>query len=236
MKVGIMQPYFFPYLGYFALIDSVDLFILLDEVQFIRHGWIERNRTLKPSSGWQYIKCPLVKHPRETIIKNIRIRENEPWKEKINAQLVHYKKYAPNYYETKNLLDSIFDLDTIDLTIFNQHALTKICSYLDIRTPIEVFSSLQLEIKTPYTADDWALNICKAIGQVKTYINPIGGAAIFDKSKYLKEGIQLKFLEWYPTKYSQKRSDFENSLSIIDVLMFNSVKETRKMVENYAII
>ena len=97
MKLGIMQPYFFPYIGYFSLIKHTDDFILLDTVQFIRHGWIERNRILKPSDGWQYIMVPLKKHSRETLIKNIEINNEQQWKEKILAQLQHYKKQAPYF-------------------------------------------------------------------------------------------------------------------------------------------
>ena len=108
MKVGIMQPYFFPYSGYFSLIKATETFILLDEVQFIRHGWIERNRILKPNEGWQYIHCPIEKHSRETRIRDIEIRNQENWKNKILAQLIHYKKKAPYYNEVISLLETIF--------------------------------------------------------------------------------------------------------------------------------
>ena len=96
MRLGIMQPYFMPYLGYFSLIKNTDEFILFDTVQFIRHGWIERNRILKPSGGWQYFQVPIIKeNGRETVIKNVRINNSENWKSKILAQLQHYKKKAP---------------------------------------------------------------------------------------------------------------------------------------------
>ncbi len=81
MRLAVMQPYFFPYLGYFALIKKSDHFVIFDTPQFIRHGWIERNRILKPVEGWQYIKVPLVKHSRETAIKDIVIRNSENWKD-----------------------------------------------------------------------------------------------------------------------------------------------------------
>ena len=98
MKLAIMQPYFMPYIGYISLIKNTDQFILFDTVQFIRHGWIERNRILKPNEGWQYIQVPLIKdNGRDTVIKNVRINNAENWKSKIIAQLQHYKKKAPNY-------------------------------------------------------------------------------------------------------------------------------------------
>ena len=77
MKLAIMQPYFFPYLGYLSLIKNTDRFILFDTVQFIRHGWIERNRVLKQGDGWQYISIPLEKHEQTTLIKDIKIKNTE---------------------------------------------------------------------------------------------------------------------------------------------------------------
>ncbi len=105
MKVGIMQPYFFSYLGYFSLIKHSDRFILLDTVQFIRHGWIERNRVLKQNEGWFYIQVPLFKSERGTLIKDIRINNNINWKNKILSQLQIYKKIAPNYFQVIKLLN-----------------------------------------------------------------------------------------------------------------------------------
>lgn len=90
-----MQPYFLPYLGYISLIKHTDQFILFDTVQFIRHGWIERNRILKPDEGWQYIQVPLQKHSRDTLIKDIIIKNDVTWSEKILAQVKHYKKKSP---------------------------------------------------------------------------------------------------------------------------------------------
>jgi hypothetical protein len=95
MRIAIMQPYFFPYLGYYSLIKESDKFILFDTVQYIRHGWITRNRVLKPIEGWQYIFVPLEKHGITTIINQVRIKNSENWKDKIIRQLEHYKKKHP---------------------------------------------------------------------------------------------------------------------------------------------
>ena len=95
MKVAIMQPYFFPYIGYFQLIHAVDTFILFDDVQYIRHGWINRNRILKPVFGHQYIIAPLAKHQQKSLIKEISVIEGVAWKVKILLQIEHYKKKAP---------------------------------------------------------------------------------------------------------------------------------------------
>ena len=101
MKLGIMQPYFLPYIGYFSIIKHTDEFILFDSVQFIRHGWIERNRILKQSGGWQYIQVPIIKNNgRETLIKDIRINNTDNWKTKILAQIQHYKKKSYKYRDS----------------------------------------------------------------------------------------------------------------------------------------
>ena len=109
MRLAIMQPYFFPYLGYFSLIKNTDHLILLDEVQFIRHGWIERNRMLKENDGWLYIQVPIKKDKgRNTLIKNIEVNNSLPWKEKILSQVRHYKNIAPNYSVVFNLMQEFW--------------------------------------------------------------------------------------------------------------------------------
>ncbi len=92
MKVAIMQPYFMPYIGYISLIKHSDVFILFDPVQFIRHGWIERNRILKQNEGWLYIQVPLLKSGRDTLIQDCLIDNSKDWKNKILSQLQIYKK------------------------------------------------------------------------------------------------------------------------------------------------
>jgi WbqC-like protein family. len=232
-----MQPYFIPYLGYFSLIKHTDEFILLDTVQFIRHGWIERNRILKQNGGWQYIQVPLIKaEGRDTIIKDVRINNNENWKNKIIAQLQHYKKKAPYYYPTIKLLNDIFTEDFIDIVTLNNVSMKKICQYLGIEREIKVFSQMNLHIEEVAAPDEWALNICKAIDGVDEYWNPPGGQSFFDKTKYDKENIVLKFQKMDLTEYNQNIELFESGLSIIDVLMFNSKDEINDMLDKYTLL
>jgi len=122
LRAGIMQPYYFPYAGYISLLKHVDIFVLFDVVQFIHHGWIERNRILKPKEGWQYIQVPLVKHSRETKILDIKIRNTENWQERTFAQLVHYKKRAPHYAHVIELLKELYSHDYEDITSLNKAA------------------------------------------------------------------------------------------------------------------
>src|SRR5690606_18119579 len=122
MRLAIMQPYFLPYIGYFSLIKHTDQFILFDTPQFIRHGWIERNRVLKANGEPLYIKVPLNKHSRETNINDIKIDNSQNWKEKILAQLVTYRKRAPNYWKVVALLREIFALETDSIVNLNRYS------------------------------------------------------------------------------------------------------------------
>ena len=233
MKVGIMQPYFMPYIGYFSLIKHTDKFILFDTVQFIRHGWIERNRILKQNGGWQYIQVPILKKEgRDTLIKDVLINNKENWKAKILAQLQHYKKIAPYYFKTVQLLKEIFSFEYEDIVSLNRTSLQMLCEYLGINREIEVFSKMNLEIKPADAPDEWALNICSAIEGADEYWNPPGGMSFFDRTKYQEAGINLKFQSVDIEPYNQKR-EFEPALSIIDVLMFNSIEEVNVMLDNY---
>ena len=236
MKLAIMQPYFLPYLGYFSLIKHTDEFILLDTVQFIRHGWIERNRILKPSDGWQYIMVSLKKHSRETIIKDIEINNDQQWKEKILAQLQHYKKQAPYFSNVIDILNEIFSKEYATIVDLNLASLKTVCNYLGINTPIQVFSLMNIDIEPANAPDEWALNICKALGNVDEYWNPPGGQSFFNKKKYENADINLKFHSAILTDYDQKRNVFEPGLSILDVMMFNSVEEINKMLDNYELL
>jgi hypothetical protein len=236
MKLAIMQPYFFPYLGYLSLIKHTEMFILFDSVQFIRHGWIERNRILKPNDGWQYIKVPLQKYSRDTLIKDIKINNTTKWGEKNLAQIQHYKKTAPFYLETIELLQSIFNNKYDDIVNLNMNALVAVLKYLQIDRPIKVYSKMNISIDKVKAPDEWALNICKALVNIDEYWNPIGGRNFFDRKKYSQANINLKFHTVNISKYKQKSNIFTPNLSIIDVMMFNSKEVINKMLDNYELI
>jgi hypothetical protein len=236
MKVGIMQPYFLPYLGYFSLIKHTDKFILFDEVQFIKHGWIERNRILKPQSGWQYIAVPLVKHSRDIKIKDIQINNTNDWRKTIFAQLEHYKKRAPYYNNTINILNEALDINTDSIVKVNENTLKAVCNYLGINLNVEVFSEMNLIIDEVNAPDEWALNICKSMGDVDEYWNPEGGLEFFDCKKYENEGIKINFLKMNLQKYPQRRTEFEAGLSIIDIMMFNEPGKINEMLDDFNLI
>jgi hypothetical protein len=236
MKLAIMQPYFFPYIGYFSLIKNTDQFILFDSVQFINHGWIERNRILKPGEGWQYISVPLIKHSRETKIKDIQINNSSDWRDRIFRQLEHYKKRAPFYDRTMEVVKEALNIQTNSIVQLNKHVLNTVCEYIGIKADIHIFSEMNLLIDKVNAPDEWALNICKKLGGVDEYWNPEGGLDFFHRYKYEREAIEIKFLKMRLTKYPQRRKEFIEGLSIIDMLMFLEPDNILERLDDYDII
>ncbi len=232
MKLAIMQPYFLPYLGYFSLIKHTDRWIVTDEVQFIRHGWMQRNRILKPREGWQYIKVPLEKHHYDIATKDVKIKSNHNWQDKIIRQLEHYKKKAPFYNDVMNLLNTVFDKKTDSIVDLDVFALQLICKYLTIEFNYSIFSQSAINIAKVNEADEWGLEISKALG-AKYYYNSIGGKSFFNRNKYEQENIHIKFHKLNLQEYDQKRIKFEPGLSIIDVMLFNSPDIICKMLDDY---
>lgn len=233
-KLGIMQPYFLPYLGYFALIKYTNEWVVFDTAQFIRHGWIERNRILKPDQGWQYIKVPLAKHIRETPINCIRIRTDEPWRELILAQVEHYKKIAPHYGTVSGFLREALSFETESISELNLHLLDRVCAFLGVPFNRSIFSKSGLKLPAVAAPDDWALYISLALG-AQEYVNLPGGKTFFDRTKYQHNNLGLTFLSVNLNPYSQGRINFEPGLSMLDVMMFNARSEILQMLNDYTI-
>ena len=173
MKLGIMQPYFFPYLGYFDLIRYTDRWILFDTVQYIRRGWVNRNRVLHPKQSWQYVVVPIRKHSRATLIQGIATADSD-WKQRLLGQLEHYRRRAPYFRDTRELVRECFNTDEESLARINGRCLQHVCAYLGIEFQQEYLSDMRLELGNIDGPGDWALEITKALG-FSTYVNPIGG-------------------------------------------------------------
>jgi len=230
-----MQPYFFPYIGYFSLIKHVDKFIVSDEPQMINNGWIHRNRVLKPIEGWYYIRVPLIKYHHDTKIKNIQIRNTENWKSKIIDQLGHYKKKAAYYYNVISLIKNVFENTFLSIVELNVAALIATCNYLNIQFTYDILSELDIDLSAIKEAGDWGKCICHELGYTN-YINPIGGKILYSPDDYRKEGIDASFIKHNLPPYDQKNDSFIEGLSIVDVMMFNSPEEINEMLDDYEII
>ena len=235
MKVAVIQPYFFPYLGYFALIQSADCFVLLDNVQYIRRGWINRNRILHPKNGWQYVGVPTRKQPLNTPIDKIQISNDQNWKHRILGQLSHYRSIAPYYDSVIDFLDGALDTGIDRLSALNYGLLKKTCDYLGI--PINVLSSSELDadFSAVTHAGSWSLLIAEKIGAT-AYINPASGAHLYRKQEFEALGIELLFLQMKNVNYNQHKTPFEENLSIIDVLKFNSPDQTLELIGKHEIV
>lgn len=225
-----MQPYFFPYLGYFDLINYSNRWIIFDTVQYIRHGWINRNRILKPSGDWQYVSVPLQKHRREILIKDVEISANRDWKTRLAAQLQHYKKKAPYFCETYQLVEECLAVEERSISRLNAAILEKVCRHLGIQFEYEHLSRMKLELEPVKEPGEWALRISDKLG-AKEYVNPSGAAAIFDASKFNELGIKLTIRRLPALEYECQGYDFIPHLSIIDVLMWNSPDKVKAYLD-----
>ncbi len=232
MTLAVMQPYFFPYLGYFQLINAADRFILADEVQYIRHGWINRNRVQNQNGDCTYIIAPVQKHPLKTTIKNIAVVPGKNWKKEVLKKLESYKRKAPFYKQVYSFINDCFEFEESSITLLNQHYLLKACRYIGIEKDIKLQSQMELDYSNVENKTDRVLQLCIQLG-ADSYINLPGGAALYDKNIFLKNGIDLKFIKPNLQPYQQLSATFEPALSIIDVMMFNEPEKIKEMVKDF---
>lgn len=232
MKLGIMQPYFFPYIGYFDLIFRTDKWVIFDVVQYHTKSWMNRNRILHSVNGWQYINVPVKKVPRKTPIRDIQILNKDVALSRILGQLMHYKKHAPYYNEVINLIERTFNSVSSDLLVdLNTASLIETCKYLNINFNWSICSRMDLDLKDIKHAGQWALRISMQLS-ADEYINPIGGEDIFIKTEWEQEGILLNFMNPLRFKYNCTPYEFIPGLSIIDVLMWSQPEEIIRHMKN----
>ncbi|MCH7321032.1 WbqC family protein [Solibacillus sp. MA9] len=232
MKLVLMQPYFFPYIGYFQLMNLCDEFIVFDTVQYIKKGWINRNRILHPEGTPTYINVPIQKFKSNTLIKDILINNKENWKQSIINRLQQYYKNAPYTEEVIAFVENCLSEEFSNLSELNVRLLKETCNYLNISCRITSLSKSNFEYEDATAPDEWGLNICKAL-DAKTYINAPGGILFFDIDKYKEESIEIKFINPILNNYVQNYETFVPGLSILDVMMFNSVDEIQEMLLSY---
>ena len=233
MKLAIMQPYFFPYIGYFQLINSVDEFILYDNIEYTKKGWINRNRILCEGKE-RLITLPLKKN--SDYSKVVERELSESWgkdKNKIlNVIKSSYNK-SPYFLEAYDLVFQCLNNSENNLFKFIYNSIILINRYLDIKTQIIVSSSINID--HTLKSQDKVLSLCKA-QNADVYINSIGGVELYNKAIFKQSGIELKFIKSNPIQYKQFNNEFVPWLSIIDVLMFNSKDEIKKYINNYKLI
>lgn len=221
-----MQPYFFPYIGYYGLIQRVDRWIIFDTAQYIRHGWVNRNRILHPTTGWQYVIVPLAKHTRDTAIQDILAADPAEWVPRILGQIAHYRKRAPYYRQTRELVERCLDGSERRLSRINGRILALTCAHLGIPFEEVYFSEMALELGPVEGPGDWALRIAASMGATE-YINPPGGVDLFDPRRFEALGIRLTIQRPFEFSYPCPGYTHEPGLSILDVMMWLSPEEIR---------
>ena len=236
MKLGIMQPYFFPYLGHFSLISAVDEWIVFDITQYTPKTWMNRNRILHPSAGWQYVTVPLSNSSISIKTYEARVLSITEARTNIVGKLTHYKKKAPYFEAVNALINDVFGSATGNsLVHLNVLALKAVCHYLDIPFNYRICSEMDLSLPEKLGPGEWALEICSQLGAT-SYVNPASGQEIFDQAAFARRGISLQFAQPTEFVYNTKPYQYEPYLSIIDVLMWNPPSAVAEAVRNNVVI
>ena len=227
-----MQPYIFPYIGYFQLINAVDKFVIYDDVNFINKGWINRNRILNNGKD-SLFTIPLKEASQNKLINEIEVNWDEAWKSKFLKTLEQCYKKAPFYQETLSIIEQTLSIDNEPISKVIENNLILICHYLDIKT--EIISSSTIYQNTHLKAQERILDICLQ-EKVTHYINPIGGLELYDKDFFGAKNIKMNFIKSNQIEYPQFKNEFVPWLSIIDVLMFNSKEKITIFLNNYELV
>lgn len=233
MKISVMQPYLFPYLGYFQLIKAVDLFVSYDDVQYIKGGFINRNNMLA-NGRKKMFSFPLKK---DSTYSNINERsfsgDFDYHAEKFLRTLYQEYHNAPFFAETSALITSVLSHKDRNIASFITNSLISIAQQLALNT------SFCLSSRIPRSNHagkiDRLFHIIKLFNS-NHYINPIGGRELYNKAHFEKEGITLNFLRMNDVTYKQFANAFVPNLSIIDVMMFNSRDAIGRLLEEYTLL
>lgn len=234
-KIGIMQPYIFPYIGYFQLIKAVDKFVIYDDVAFINKGWINRNNILVNGKASMFT-LPLIGASQNRLIREVEVDNLQVWSKKFIKTLEQSYKKAPFFHEGFNIIEQVFNLPQKNIAELATISLKETCKYLNIST--EIVESSTIYNNQELKAQQRILDICLQ-EKTKHYINPIGGMAIYDKQLFADNKILLNFIKAKSVNYKQfnKETDtFVPWLSIIDLLMFCSVDEINEHLEKFELV
>jgi len=232
MRLAIMQPYFFPYIGYFQLIAAVDQFIVYDNIKYTKKGWINRNRMLQNGKDVMF-SLPL-KNDSDSLDVCERELAADFNREKLLNQFKGAYRRAPYFEQTFPLLEQIVRYEDPNLFRFLHHSIVKTCEHLGITTEIRISSGIAIDHSLK--SQDKVLALCEAAG-ASTYVNTIGGMELYSKETFREKGIELKFIKSKPFEYAQFGAEFVPWLSIIDVMMFNPLEAIRTCITtNYELI
>ena len=227
-----MQPYLFPYIGYFQLINAVDKFVIHDDVQWIKGGWINRNRILS-NKGSEMITLAVKKRSNFDNINQYEIIKDQKNRIKFCNKIRNSYIKAPFFKDVFPILENILQNKETNINFLIKTSLVDIIKYLNIMTLL--YFSSNLKKNNRLKGQERVLNICRVM-KTSIYINPIGGLTLYDKNRFKQNNINLFFLNTKDIKYKQFGNDFIPNLSIIDVLMFNSKTEIISLLKQYILV
>lgn len=232
MTLGIMQPYLFPYIGYFQLINAVDKFVIYDDVSFIKQGWINRNNILLNGNTYLFT-VPLKSISSNALICNTEIENKNRWEAKFVKTIIQAYKRAPYFTIIIDLIKEVIGTKTDKVGDLATAGIKLVSGYIGIDTDIQETSRIYQN--SSFSSQERVLDICKLENAAK-YINPIGGQHLYSKNDFHKNGIELYFLKPDLISYEQFGEQYLPSLSIIDVLMFNEPSKILNFVNQYKLI
>lgn len=219
MKLGIMQPYLLPYIGYFQLIAAVDVFVLYDNIQYTKKGWINRNRLLQDGTDVMF-SVPLKKGSDYLDVRERSLAETFDRRKLLNQFRENYRR-APFFASTWPLLEQIIGHADDNLFGYIHNSIVQLCAHLSLETEVRISSDI--DIDHTLRGQDKVIAINQALG-ASVYRNAIGGLDLYSREAFREQGIELQFIKSRPLEYPQLGKPFVPWLSIVDVLMFNSVE------------
>ena len=232
MKLAIMQPYFFPYIGYFQLIHAVDKFVVYDNIKYTKKGWINRNRILR--NGEDYTFSLPIKAASDSLDICDRTLSTEFDRNKLVNQIQGAYRRAPFFSNAFPVIEQAIRFQDSNLYSYIFNSITKICDYLGIKT--EFIVSSKMKIDHGLKAETKVLALCEEAG-ASVYINAVGGVDLYSRETFNARDIDLKFIKSKPLEYPQFGAEFLPWLSIIDVIMFNSAESIQaKILNEYELI
>lgn len=232
MKIAVMQPYFFPYIGYYQLAAAVDKFVIFDDVAFIKKGWINRNFILVNGEPWLFT-VPLSAASQNKLIKETLLDAQQfpAWREKFLKTLEQSYKKAPHYNEVALLVQNVLNANNTTIAELAFESIRSVLRYLDV--PIQ-FQSSSYYSNQHLKGEERIIDICRK-ENARHYFNLSGGTALYNRSNFAQASIALHFIQPDPgLRYSQgKHTSFVPSLSMIDVLMFQSPEEVCALLNQH---
>lgn len=227
-----MQPYFFPYIGYWQLIQAVDRFVIYDDVNYIKGGWINRNRILINGEP-HYITVPLNQSSPYKKICETAMQASSSWRGKLVKMLeVTYRK-APDFIDVFPVIENLIRFDTDNLSEYLANQLQALSKFMGINTEFVVTS--RGYGNDELSGQERVLDICQREGAT-TYINPQGGQSLYDAGSFHDAGIDLRFIVMRPIPYKQRADEFVPYLSIIDALMETGSVGIKRHLDSFELI